>query len=46
MKGYNILKKDININTYYKYINYKGSNSQKNTIAIILKEWVKSILIN
>ena len=28
VKGCIILKKDINANTYYKYISYKGSNSK------------------
>jgi hypothetical protein len=29
MEGYNILKKDININAYCKYISYKSSNSKR-----------------
>ena len=28
IEGYIILKKNINANTYYKYISYKGSNSK------------------
>ena len=28
MEGCVILKKDINANAYYKYISYRGSNSE------------------
>jgi hypothetical protein len=28
VKGYNILKKDVNVNAYYKHTSYRGSNSK------------------
>jgi hypothetical protein len=28
MEGCNILKKDVNVNAYYKYASYRGSNNK------------------
>jgi len=29
IKGYGFLKKDINVNTYYKYISYNYNNNKR-----------------
>ena len=38
VKGCVILKKDINANACYRYASYKGNNSEKSIITVILKE--------